>query len=136
MPSIVRYQPVSDDYTTYHLLTPASNDMDALRATVLATLDGYTYVSLPDGMKLPSQPKQITVEPVTMTDELKEELSRVSQHVALINERVRTAIADRYSISDEIKMLRTAPSQEFDAYNAYAEDCRAWGRAEKAKLGL
>ena len=32
--------------------------------------------------------------------------------------------------------LRTAPRAEMDAYNAWVEKCRAWGRAEKAKLGL
>jgi hypothetical protein len=56
--------------------------------------------------------------------------------VRLINQRVQDAIAQRYSIADEIKLMRTAPSAEMTAYNAYAEDCRAWGRAEKSKLGL
>lgn len=50
--------------------------------------------------------------------------------------RVRERIAERYPIHEEIKLLRTAPSQEFDAYNAYAEACREWGREQKAMLGL
>jgi hypothetical protein len=33
-------------------------------------------------------------------------------------------------------MLRIAPSHETDAWNAHVEACRAWGRAERAKLGL
>jgi len=49
---------------------------------------------------------------------------------------VQEMIAALYSLTDEIKLLRTAPSPEFAAYNAHAESCRAWGRAEKAKLGL
>ena len=53
-----------------------------------------------------------------------------------IDNQVKAAIAERYSIEDEIKMLRLAPSDETSAYNAYVEECRAWGRAEKNKLGL
>jgi hypothetical protein len=111
--------------------------MDGPRVTQLATLDdGYIYCHIPDGVELPEQPTQITVEPVTLTDELRAEIAAASHHVALINQRVRDAIAERYALHDEIKLLRTAPSPEFEAYNTYVEDCRAWGRAEKAKLGL
>jgi len=45
-------------------------------------------------------------------------------------------IRARYSVDDEIKLLRIAPSEETSAWNAYVEDCRAWGRAKKAALGL
>jgi hypothetical protein len=37
---------------------------------------------------------------------------------------------------DEIKLLRIGLSEESIAYNDYVEECRAWGRGEKAKLGL
>jgi hypothetical protein len=87
-------------------------------------------------MQLPQQPTQITVETVELTEELRDAITAASPHVDLINQRVRAAIAERYSLHDEIKMLRTAPSTEFSAYNAYVEDCRAWGRGEKSKLGL
>jgi hypothetical protein len=139
MPSIIRYQPVSDDYTTYHLLTPTptSTDADEPRATILAQLDdGYVYASIPDNMQLPQQPTQITVAVVELTDELRDAITAASPHIDLINQRVRAAIGERYSLHDEIKLIRTAPSPEFSVYNAYVEDCRAWGRAEKAKLGL
>jgi len=43
-------------------------------------------------------------------------------------------IRELYSIEDEIKLLRTAPSPEFELWNAYVEDCRSWGRAQKALL--
>lgn len=105
----------------------------------LATIAGVTYVSLPDGATLPAeQPEEIaaSIAPVTLTDALRDTIKAASPHVRLINERVRAAIADRYSYADEIKLLRTAPSPEMVAYNAYAEECRAWGRGEKAKLGL
>lgn len=98
-----------------------------------------TYVCIPDGATLPAeQPSEIaaSVAVVTLTDALNASIRAASPHVRLINERVQAAIAERYSHADELKLLRTAPSPEMIAYNAYAEDCRAWGRAEKAKLGL
>jgi hypothetical protein len=49
---------------------------------------------------------------------------------------VAAKIAEQYTTGDEIKLLRTAPSAEFEVYNAYVEDCRAWGRAQRAALGL
>lgn len=107
--------------------------------TELATIDGMTYVSLPDGATLSTeQPQEVaeSIATVTLTDALHSTISAASPHVQLINERVRVLIAERYSYADEIKLLRTAPSPECVAYNAYAEECRAWGRAEKAKLGL
>lgn len=98
-----------------------------------------TYVCLPDGASLPAeQPAEIaaSVQAVTLTDAQRDAIKAVSPHVRLINERVQAAIAERYSYADEIKLLRTAPSPEMVAYNAYAEECRAWGQVEKAKLGL
>lgn len=95
-----------------------------------------TYVSLPTGATLPAQPSEITVEPVTLTDALKAEIAAASPHVQLINERVKGMIAQQYAIEDEIKLLRTAPSEEFDVYNEYVESCRAWGRSQKSELGL
>ena len=51
-----------------------------------------------------------------------------------INQRVRDMIREQYSIEDEIKLLRTAPSPEFELWNAHVEDCRAWGREQKDLL--
>jgi|SRR5690554_3690980 len=64
-----------------------------------------------------------------------DELER-ARKVSEINEQVCARIAEQYSITDEIKLLRTAPSEEFDIYNEYAEACRKWGREQKAALGL
>jgi len=93
-------------------------------------------VSVPDELTLPPQPEEITVEEIELTDELTESIKAASPHVALINERVVSLIREAYSVNEEIKMLRLAPSSETAAYNDYVEECRAWGRAEKAKLGL
>ena len=68
--------------------------------------------------------------------ELRAEIIAASPHVRLINARVVEQIRATYSVDDEIKMLRIAPSEETTAWNDHVEACRAWGRAERAKLGL
>ncbi len=97
-----------------------------------------TYTVIPDGAALGEQPAPIaaSVQVVTPDAELRERLCTASPHVALIRERVAQKIAERYSITDEIKLLRTAPSAEFEMYNEYVETCRQWGRECKAELGL
>lgn len=105
----------------------------------LCTIDGVTYVSVPDDADLPiNQPDEIadTVQTVVMTDDLRELIKSHSTHVQLINERVKAKIAERYSITDEIELLRSAPSDEFDVYAEYAESCRTWGQEQKSMLGL
>ncbi len=51
-----------------------------------------------------------------------------------INRIVVEMIRERYSIEDELGLLRTGPSEEAEAYSDYVEECRAWGRGEKALL--
>ena len=137
MPVIYKYQKISDAYTTYLLAEP---DYDGLglesRITELCTIDGVTYVSVPDGITLPEQPEQITVEEVALTDELKAAIRLASLHVQLIDERVVMKIREKYSVNDEIKLIRLGASDDFTAYNDYVETCRAWGAAAKARLGV
>lgn len=102
----------------------------------LATIDGITYVFVPDTTTLPPQPPEITVAAATLTDAQRDSIKASSPHIRLINDRVVEMIRQRYSVDDEIKMLRIAPSDETTAYNAYVEECRAWGRDQKAALGL
>ncbi|WP_041757476.1 hypothetical protein [Psychrobacter arcticus] len=94
---------------------------------------------MPDDAPLSDdQPTKIvdTIQTVVMTDELRALIKSQSTHVQLIDERVKAKIAARYSITDEIKQLRSAPSNEFDEYSAYVESCRAWGQSQKLALGL
>ena len=129
---IYQYQPVSDQYTTHRMALPEG-------ATILAALGNLTFVHLPDSAELPAeQPTEIaaSIAPVTLTAALRNDLANASSHVQLIRQRVAEKIAQEYTTSDEIKLLRTAPSAEFEVYNAFVEDCRQWGRDEKAKLGL
>lgn len=135
MTSIVSYQKFIDAQRTVEIRLPEGDNNQRI-GTELATIDGVTYVSLPEGAVLPAQPEEITVTPVTLTPDLKASISDVSPHVRLIRQLVSEKIAERYTTGDEIKLIRTAPSAEFEAYNAYAEDCRAWGREQKAALGL
>lgn len=102
-------------------------------------MDGITYVSLPDGAELPvDQPPEIaaSIQAVALTPALRNAIADASPLVQFIRRQVSERIAAAYSIADEIKLLRTAPSAEFEAYNAFVEDQRAWGREQKRTLGL
>jgi len=120
--------------------------------TELATLaDGLTYVSMPASATLPVQPKEIakSVKAVTLTAAQVAEIKSLSPHVKLINDRVCEKIRTQYSLDDELKLARisigslqktyTPSAAELQAvtdYQVAVESARAWGRAEKAKLGL
>lgn len=128
MPRIISYEKIITQETTKQLDLPES-------ATELCTIDGVTYVSVPDDVEIADN-QPVTYQTVVMTDELRELIKSQSTHVQLIDERVKAKIAERYSITDEIKQLRSAPSDEFDVYAEYAESCRTWGQEQKSMLGL
>ena len=108
-------------------------------ATELCTIDGITYVSIPDGVAIDSDQHEYvlgTMDAPVLDDELRERICAASPHVELIRSRVRAMIEKEYSVYDEIKLIRTAPSPEFDVYNEHAELCRQWGREQREALGL
>ena len=108
-------------------------------STELCTIEGVTYVSIPDGAAIfANQHAEVigTMEVAALDLELSEKIKAASPHVALIDKRVCEKIAESYSFTDEIKLIRTAPSHELDVYSEHAEACRQWGRAQKALLGL
>lgn len=132
MASILSYRKNITQHTTIMLNAPEG-------ATELCTIDGVTYVSIPDGVAIDSDQHEYvlgTMDTPTLDDELYEKICSASPHVALIRERVRAMIEKEYSVYDEIKLLRTAPSAEFEAYNEHAELCRQWGREQREALGL
>lgn len=129
------YQKHIDAVRTVEAVFPADDNHQRV-GTELATIAGTTYFSLPDGTELPDQPTEITIIPIELTDALRDAIKAASPHVRLINQRVDERIRERYSVSDEIKLLRIAPSEETSAWNDYVEECRAWGREQKAMLGL
>jgi len=141
MPSLIAYRKAIDSVTTHTLRMPEAQQGEQSGQEIAILPDGRTVVALFDGHTLPSeQPAQIAASietlPSPLPDDLRDAIKAASPHVRLINQRVQDAITQRYSLADEIKLLRTAPSPEMDTYNAYTEECRAWGRTEKAKLGL
>ena len=140
MTSLHAYRKVITPVTTHTLRLPDA-PQGVQSGQELATLDdGRTVVAIFDGfaLDLANQPAAIkaSIETLTLTDALRDEIKAASPLVRLINRRVKDAIAQRYSLADEIGLLRTAPNDEMAAYNAYVEECRAVGRTEKTKLGL
>lgn len=72
-----------------------------------------------------------------------------SPHVELINHRIAEKIRDRYTIDDELYYARIAGGvslgmyeaqpgelEELAEYKDYVESIRAWGRQQRALLGL
>lgn len=122
---------------------------DELHCTELCTLEGVTYVAVPAGVTLPDQPAEITVVPVTLTPELREQIKAASPHVALIYERTEQRIRAKYGISDEAKFARIGVGavlgvyalgegehDELLAFGNFVEAARQWGRDEREKMGL
>lgn len=150
MTSIYSYRKVSTPYTTIQMALPDSQGAnDELHCTELCTLDGVTYVAVPDGVTLPSQPPELTIAPVSITPELRAQIKAASPHCSLIAERMEMRIRARYSLSDEQYFARIgvgvalgsytfAPGEQdaLIAFGAHVEAARQWGRDERAKLGL
>ena len=144
MAHIVSYQKQSDAYTVYQLNAPEGS-------TELCTIDGVTYVSVPDEA-LPEQPAQIApsvINPVVFTIELREQIKAASPHCQLIHERMEAKIRDKYSLSDEqyfsriasgaalgLYTFETGEAEALQAFGAYVESVRQWGREQRALLGL
>lgn len=122
---------------------------DALRCTELCTIDGVTYVAVPDEVVLPDQPAEISVSVVTLTDELREQIKAASVHVAVISERMVDKIRAKYTVDDELYFARiglgglmglyvptTSEQTATQEFGAFVEGVRQWGRDERQKLGL
>jgi hypothetical protein len=125
--------------------------MDQPNITELCTLDGSTYVSVPDGVILPEQPVEIAASVVTVVldDVLRERIKAASPHSGLVGQRMIDTIRAAYSIDDEMYFARIGvgaaigmyvPSagemEELAVFGNFVEGVREWGRSERAKLGL
>lgn len=118
----------------------------------LATINGVTYVSLPDGAQLPAQPTEIAASinlTPLLTDELKADIKAKSPVVRLIADSMVRQIRSLYTVEDEMFFARIGVGAanglytpnakelgELQSFGAFVEGVRAWGRAERAKLGL
>lgn len=155
MPSLIAYRKVSDAITTHQLKLPTPEKHGTQTGQELATLeDGRTIVALFDGQQLPTeQPApikdSIEVLALPLPAELNEAIRAASPHAHLISRRVQDRIRAKYSAEEELKLnrigthhamgLSKASAEDLQAikdFGAYVEQCRAWGRAERAKLGL
>ena len=115
----------------------------------LGTIDGVTYISLPDEAVLPEQPTEIGLQPVVMTDALKEQLKLINPWCKLVDQQIRSKIRERYDSEDEMYLTRISvgnlmgiytylpgEQQAVLDYGAFVEGARQWGRDERAKVGL
>jgi len=141
MPSLHAYRKVITAINTFEIRLPESAPGQRQGQEIATLTDGRTIVCLDDGATLPAeQPTQIAASiealPSPLPVDLRAQILAASPHVRVINQRVVEKIRAEYSVDDEIKMLRIAPSAETTAWNDHVEACRAWGRAERAKLGL
>ena len=68
---IYAYTKVSTPYTTLQMALPYEMDSEN-QCTELCTLEGVTYVSVPDSVTLPDQPAELTITEATITPELRE----------------------------------------------------------------
>ena len=145
---IYAYTKVSTPYTIIQMALPYEMDSEN-QCTELCTLDGITYVSVPDSVTLPDQPTELTITQATITPELRDQIKAASPHVALIAKRMEQRIRERYSLSDEQFFSRIGvgaalgaytfdpgEQDELLAFGAWVEAARQWGRDERAKLGL
>ena len=116
-----KFRQIINSVTTLSLVEPDYQLLGLVdRVRVIGELDGFIYVEVPDSITLPSS------QPV--------ELVEANYKEDKIDAQVVDKIRNRYSVSDEIKLLRTAPSAGATAWNGYVEECRAWGKAQKEML--
>lgn len=151
MPSIYSYRKFITKEITRELRFPEGERHERI-GTELATIDGLTYVSLPDGVSLPTdQPPEIsdTIQSVTLDPVLRESIKQASPHCQLIAERMIEKIRASYPIDEEmyfarigvgasLGMYQPSPAEmnELTVFGEFVEGVREWGRSERAKLGL
>ena len=124
-----RYKPVVTEYTTLSLVVPdgvvAYQYTENLAGVDIADSEAF----------LAQQHPECEVTEQTFQDvesELKE--CRMFHDINAIVQRM---IAERYSIPDEIKMVKLPIDHpERVAYQKYVDECRAYGRTMKVQRGL
>jgi len=152
MSYIVSYRKHIDNLRTVELALPEDAETHQRIGTELATIDGVTYVALPDGAVLPDpQPVEIaaSVSTAAVDPAIKETIKAVSPHCLLINDRMQAMIRENYPLEDELKYARIGvgaamgiytPTQEevnqMTVFGEFVESVRQWGRDERAKIGL
>ena len=150
MATIYQYQKIIDQYTTHTLHEPDYEQLESAdRIIELCTIDGITYVSVPDTVDLPKQPADIakTLKVVSLTDDLKKQILDQSPIIAYIDIKVREKITVDVEQSQELRLLRNEMNRIREAMSIADEAGykeindkilahRQWGTQEKEKLGL
>lgn len=148
---IIAYRKYITEAVTRELRLPEPADQSAL-GVELATVDGITYVFLPDAIDLPAdQPAEIaaSIQRVELSATQREQIKAASPHCWLINQRVIETIRAHYSIDDEMYFARIGvgaatglyvPSEaemhEMTVFGEFVEAARQWGRDQRALIGL
>lgn len=151
---IKQYKKIQTEFTTIMMSLPMVGfdemfDPSVPKCTELVTIDGITYVNVPEGVTLPEQHIKLSITDTVITDELILMLKEKSHPYKFINETAIRKIRERYSLDDEAYLNRisnghllgiyTLEAGEMDkivAYGTYVEDVRKWARIEKTKIGL
>lgn len=145
---IYSYQKHTDALSTIEMILPEDEYHHRI-GTELATVDGITYVHLPDNTPLPIQPPEISVGLVVLTPEVIEMIKSSSPHARLIDARIKAKIRDKYDAETEMYFARISigavtglytmepgEAEKVAIYGAYVEDVRRWGREQRAMIGL
>lgn len=151
MSSIVSYQKHIDSLRTVELRLPEDAQTRRL-GTELATINGVTYVAIPDGATLPAnQPAEIaaSISTVAIDQATRDAIKAASAHSRLIQDRMIEKIRAKYSIDEEMYFARIGVGQALGlyvptidekqalaAFGQFVESVRLWGRTERANLGL
>ena len=152
MTSLFAYRKHIDAIHTRELRLPDAHQGQQSGLELCTLADGRAVVAMFDGFTLPAeQHVEIapSIEPLTLTNALREEIKAASPHVRLIGQRMQEQIRSKYSTEDEMYFARigvgsalgvyvfeTGEAEALAAYGAHVEAVRQWGRAERAKLGL
>jgi len=135
MAKIYSFRKITDNFTTHTVIEPNYRE-DEERIVELCTIDGITYISVPDNIILSKQSEHVTttLQEIVLTDELRKKINDVSPHCKLINQRTVENIRKKYSLNDEIQLLRETLADQLGEYNAYVEECVEQGKQDKEKL--
>jgi len=148
---IIAYRKHITDDITRELRLPESAGHQPI-GTELATVDGVTYVFIPDGADLPeNQPPEISasIETVVISAVQRAQIKADSPHCWLISQRMVEMIRSHYSLDDEMYFARIgvgaatglySPTeqelQEMTVFGEFVESVRQWGREQRALIGL
>lgn len=140
MPTIYRYTPHVEAGPDGRQVRHITNDMEIVQ---LCRLDGQVYISVPDGITLPEQPPEITLEQVTMTPQLRARLKASASPVAvskqITRQRIRNVVGDAedqiadlekrlamaerllYTLAVPLMQGQSVPQEIADAYLAFVQ---------------